>query len=113
MDSRAEAEGVAAVVEAQAKLAAYKETEKRLAAERRAEAEAREEARRVAAAKAVVDARAAEMKAVEDGVAEAQKQVRNVQKKLRLALELQEQHASGKVRLQRGVRGSDAAVCRC
>jgi hypothetical protein len=96
-DAATEAEGVAAVKAAEAKAAELKARERQLAIEAEAARVEAVAARKAAAMKAVADARAAELGAAEEAVAEAQRQVRNAQKKLRLTLELQEGVESGKL----------------
>ena len=77
-------------------LAAERAREERaLAAAREAQTKANLEAHLAAKAKAVEDARAAEVQAAVDDVEAAQKKVRNAQKKLRQIAELQELRAGG------------------
>ena len=96
MDADAETAHVEAASASTARKLSLAATEAELAAVATVKMEAAQDAKRAAAAKAVDDARGAELKLSQDAASDAQKRVRAAQKKLRQCLELQELHAQGK-----------------
>ena len=96
MDAGAEAARVEAASASTARKLSLAATEARLAAVATVQREAAQDARKAAEAKAIDDARGAELKRCQDAASDAQKRVRAAQKKLRQCSELQELHAQGK-----------------
>ena len=89
-DAAGDAEAVRAQAASEARKAEFKRAEETRQAQMEEERRRALDSHRAAATKAVEDAKAKEVREAEEAVAEAQKRVKNLQKKLRQSQELQE-----------------------